>query len=362
MRIFVTGASGWIGSAVVAELLAADHQVVGLARSDQSAQAVQAAGAEVLRGDIDDLDALRTGARDSDGVVHLAFRHDVAFSGDFETAVASDLAAIETLGEALAGTDRPLAVASGTAGLKPGAVATERDVAEPFPGAGGRVVNERVALGFSERGVRSMSVRFAPTVHGDGDYGFVPMVVTADRAAGSAAYIGDGTNRWPAVHRSDPPRPERPSSVPHPATWAGTSPGFFLDHLDRGGVEPSRFGLARGLIAVTVDDLRHAPGPALALDQPLKTESHCFRNDWRRSRSHEVVDLCDQPVVDLHHELRHTATIAPHRAGPPGSGVAGSRSAAQPATPASTAAAWSARASRSEEMPRLGVSTSSIRP
>jgi len=206
MRIFVTGASGWIGSAVVAELLAADHEVLGLARSDASAETVAAAGAEVRRGDIGDREVLRAAASESDGVVHLAFRHDIAFTGDFDTAVGSDLVAIEALGEALAGTDRPLAVASGLVGLKPGSLATERDMAEPFPGAGGRVLNERTALALAERGVRSMSVRFAPTVHGDGDNGFVPRIVAADRAAGSAAYIGEGGNRWPAVHRSDAAR------------------------------------------------------------------------------------------------------------------------------------------------------------
>jgi nucleoside-diphosphate-sugar epimerase len=206
MRIFVTGASGWIGSAVVAELLAANHEVLGLARSDVSAETVAAAGAEVRRGDIGDLDVLRAAAAESDGVVHLAFRHDVAFTGDFATAVDSDRAAIEALGETLAGTDRPLAIASGLAGLKPGTLATERDRGEPGPGPGGRVLNERAALALAERGVRSMSVRFAPTVHGDGDNGFIAMIIAADRAAGSAAYIDEGVNRWPAVHRSDAAR------------------------------------------------------------------------------------------------------------------------------------------------------------
>ncbi len=206
MRIFVTGASGWIGSAVVSEMLASGHDVLGLARSDASAEAVAAAGAEVRRGDIGDLQMLRAAAAESDGVVHLAFRHDVAFSGDFDTAVSSDRAAVEALGEALAGSDRPLAIASGVAGLKPGTLARETDMGEPFPGAGGRVLNERAALALAKRGVRSMSVRFAPTVHGDGDNGFMAMIVAADRAAGAAAYIGEGLNRWAAVHRSDAAR------------------------------------------------------------------------------------------------------------------------------------------------------------
>jgi len=206
MRIFVTGASGWIGSAAVAELLSGGHEVVGLARSEASAETVSAAGADVLRGDIGDLDLLRPAARESDGVVHLAFRHDVAFTGDSATAVASDLAAIETLGEALAETDRPLAIASGVAGLKPGVLATERDMGESFEGAGGRVTNERTALAFADRGVRSISIRFAPTVHGEGDNGFIARVVAADRASARAAYAGEGLNRWPAVHRSDAAR------------------------------------------------------------------------------------------------------------------------------------------------------------
>jgi nucleoside-diphosphate-sugar epimerase len=206
MRVFVTGASGWIGSAVVEELLSAEHEVLGLARSEASAEAVASAGAEVRRGDIGDLEVLRGAAAECDGVVHLAFRHEIAFTGDFEAAVSSDRAAIEALGDALAGSDRPLVIASGLAGLEPGALATERDMPEPFTGPGGRVLNERTALGFAERGVRSMSVRFSPTVHGDGDHGFIAMIVAADRAAGSAAYIGEGFNRWPAVHRSDAAR------------------------------------------------------------------------------------------------------------------------------------------------------------
>ena len=206
MRVFVTGASGWIGSAVVAELQGHGHQVLGLARSDGSAEAIAAAGAEVRRGEVTDLEVLHAAAAECDAVVHLAFRHDVAFSGDFETAVASDHAAIETIGEALAGSGKPLAIASGLAGLRTGQIATEEDRPEPTPGAGGRVTNERTALALAERGVRSMSVRFAPTVHGTGDHGFIALICAADREHGTAAYIGDGANRWPAVHVSDAAR------------------------------------------------------------------------------------------------------------------------------------------------------------
>ena len=206
MRLFVTGASGWIGSAVVGELLAHGHQVLGLARSDASAEQIAATGAEVRRGEVTNLEVLRAAAAECDGVVHHAFRHDVAFSGDFETAVASDHAAIQTIGDALAGTEKPLAIASGLAGLRSGTIATEDDRPEPTPGAGGRVINERTALALAERGVRAMSVRFAPTVHGHGDHGFIAHVVAADRQHGISAYVGDGNNRWPAVDVTDAAR------------------------------------------------------------------------------------------------------------------------------------------------------------
>ncbi len=213
MRIFVTGASGWIGFAVVPELLGAGHQVVGLARSDASAAALVAAGAEALRGAIDDLDTLRRAAAASDGVIHLAFQHDIAFSGGFQDAADADRRAVETFAEALAGSDRPFVLASGVLGLVPGRVATERDgrdlASAPAHLSGGpqtRQATAQLALSLADQGVRSSVVRLSPTVHGAGDHGFMASIVGVARARGVSGYLGDGANRWPAVHRLDAAR------------------------------------------------------------------------------------------------------------------------------------------------------------
>jgi nucleoside-diphosphate-sugar epimerase len=197
MRVFVTGASGFIGSAVVPDLIGAGHRVVALARTDSSAAPLQAAGAEVLRGSLEDLESLRAGATGTDGVIHLAFIHDFA---NYEAAARTDQRAIETLGAVLERSERPLVIASGLMGLKAGGPITERDVpAEPSP----RLAGVNAALALAERGVRTCILRLAPTVHGPGDHGFVARLVTIAREKGVSGYIGDGANRWPGVHRLD---------------------------------------------------------------------------------------------------------------------------------------------------------------
>ena len=204
MRIFVTGASGFIGSAVVPELIGAGHQVVGLARSDASAAALTAAGVEVVRGTLDDLDVLRDAAAASDGVIHLAFKQDGYVNGDYRGSVEADRRAVDAIGDGLAGTGRPFAVASGLIGLPTDRVVTERDVPtiDDSPMAV-RSATANATLALAARGVRSSVVRLAPTCHGEGDPAWIAGLIAAARAKGVASYVGDGVQRWPAVHRLD---------------------------------------------------------------------------------------------------------------------------------------------------------------
>ena len=288
MRVFVTGASGWIGSAVIPDLLSAGHRVLGLARSEASAKAIAAAGADVHRGDLNDPKSLAAGATECEGVIHLGFIHDFA---NFAASVGTDRVAIETMGRALEGTNRPLVIASGILGLAPGRVATEDTPYDPKMHP--RIANAVVALGVAQRGVRVSFVRLSPTVHGKGDHGFIKAFVEIARKKGVSGYVGEGANRWTAIHRLDAAPLFRlalekatPGAVLHAVGEEGIPTRQIAEVIGR------KLGVATASLAPEAAEAHFGfLGRFIAMDQPASSALTQERMGWHPTHQGLIADL-----------------------------------------------------------------------
>lgn len=301
MRIFVTGATGFVGSAVVEELVAAGHAVLGLARSDEAAARLAAQGADVCRGDITDHASLRAGAAEVEAVVHTAFNHDFL---RFAASCEDDRQAIEALGAALEGTDRQLLVTAGLAGLAPERPSTEADVPPPPTSAYPRA-SEQTARALADRGVRASTVRLAPSVHDRGDHGFVPLLIRLARKVGVSAYPGEGANRWSAVHRRDAAR------VYRLALEKGVETGPFQAAAEEGLAfraiaEAIGHGLGLPVASLSTDEaLAHFGWFAhfAGMDAPASAEVTRARLGWEPSGPGLLVDMRTAGYFDAQDEL-----------------------------------------------------------
>ncbi len=295
MRIFVTGATGFIGSAVVRELLTHGHQVFGLARSDPGAQALRQAGADVHHGSLEDRDSLRRGAEAADGVAHLAFIHDFS---KYKQNVDTDAGVIAALTDALAGSGKPLVTTFGTGLIAPGRTPTEDEASNPAMNPRGAL--EPLALAAAERGVRASFVRLPPTVHGAGDRAFVPMLIETARRKGFAAYVGDGGNRWPAVHRLDAARVYR-------LALETAAPGTRLHAVAEGGVAMHDIaraigeGLGLPVRGVTPEEAAGHFGwmaGFVAMDAPTSSRLTQERFPWRPQEIGLLADVRENGYLD----------------------------------------------------------------
>ncbi|HEX7814994.1 SDR family oxidoreductase [Dyella sp.] len=289
MRILVTGASGWIGSASARELISAGHHVLGLARNDESAAKIAKLGAEVVRGSLDDLASLRSAVAQAEGVVHMGYNHDFS---QMAAAAQTDRAAIDVFAEALQGTGGPLMIASGTVGLAPGRVGTEQDM--PQAGIHPRAANAAYTLGLADRGIRSMVMRFAPTVHGaGGDHGFVAALARIAREKGVSAYIGEGRNRWPAVNRLDAGKLVQ-------LAIESAAPGSVLHAIDEEGIATRDIAAALGqFLGVTVESIPAEQGQAhfgwmnmfFSADAPASSAITRAQLDWTPTHATLMEDI-----------------------------------------------------------------------